>query len=79
MRTPKPLQLSSDEPKQRHSSFGGLHKSCWLRSVCWDLFLICACWKRLDRYENTGPPRISIRVDDENCAFFAHIKEDEKP
>ena len=46
---------------------------CWLRPVCWGVFLICACSKWRDRCENTGASMKCIRVDAENCTFFVPI------
>src|SRR5579864_5758182 len=56
--------------EQRHSSSPGVQNGCWLRPVCWEVFLICACSERRDRCENTAASMKSIRIDSENCAFF---------
>src|SRR5262249_33970859 len=60
-------------PEQRHSSSAGVQHSGRLRSVCWEVFLLCAYSEWHDRCENTGWTRIYIRVEVENCAFFVLI------
>ncbi len=59
--------------EQRHSSSPGVYNGCWLRPVCWEVFLICACSKWRDRCENTAASMKCIRVDAESCSFFVPI------
>jgi hypothetical protein len=54
-----------------------IHNGCWLRPVCWDVFLICACSKWRDRCENTAASMKCIRVDAENRSFFVPIYKEE--
>ena len=64
--------------EQRHSSSPGAYNGRWLRPVCWEVFLICACSKWRDRCENTAASMKCIRVDAESCSFFVPIYKEEE-
>ena len=65
-------------PKQRHSSFAGVHNGCWLRPVCSDVFLLCACSKMADQCENTDSAMRCICVDERDlCLFCAYVRRKE--
>ena len=73
---PKPSQFRSGERRAASFVFSRRpqrHDGCWLRPVCWDVFLICACSKWRERCENTAASMKCIRVDAENCSFFVPI------